>query len=536
VSIEKQGVSTVLKTGNNEQINRLQKVDPGIQNILNTLPFNVLLINSGHLIIAVNEALTRGLGMNEDQLLGAHCSTVIHELSAPVKDCPLEEAIQKGTPVERELFDNKNKRWLNASIYPTPIVTVEGKPIFLHFIRDITDYKNATIELSRSLEHHKALCDLLQNLQYCQNCAQILDTLIAQVLSLSWLGMAATAVGFLFNGKDLELITHHNVAPELLEKCRRLAPGECLCGKAAETGRSIVGPSGSPDHSIKYEGMVAHQHAVLPIRHKGSTLGVLTLYLNPGDEIDDFRLGFLEAATAAAGAALDGQLAREQILRTQEKCLAQVISSQEDERKRVAGDLHDQLCQSLSAILMEIQSNGSRNTTNGTVQCGIETRIRDLIDQVRRMAGQLRPAILDDFGLESALARKIEDISLSKEISIDFTCVPSDQKKNRLPAEVEVGLYRVAVEALENSVLHASAAHVSVVLLWQPNKVILLIEDDGCGFDLYAVRKDMDRCMGLIGMEERMTVLGGKLQIESAPQKGTTVRAEMPVKTIPHQT
>ena len=504
-----------------------------IQNLLDALPFSVQLIDSNHRILVVNETLKQILGMNEDQLIGAHCSVVIHGLNAPVDDCPLEEALEKGETVERELFDSKNARWINASAYPTSIVTIDGMPTFLHFLRDTTDAKNTAMELSRSLEHHKALCCLLQNLQNCQNCVQIVDTLIDQILSLSWLGMAATAVGFLLKGGNLEIVAHRNVSPELLGKCMHLAPGECLCGKAAQYGHPIICSSNDSDHSIKYAGMSEHAHAVLPIRHKGNTIGVLTLYLNPGDTMDDFRRGFLEAATAAAGAALDAQLAREQVLEAQGKCLAHIISSQEDERKRVALDLHDKLCQSLSAILLELQTSHYQKGATGFDLPGIELHLRELIDQVRQMAGQLRPAILDDFGLESALARKSKELASLKEIPIDFQCFSSYQEKHRLPPTIEASLYRVAMEAILNAISHSAASHISVVLLLQLNKAILLIEDDGCGFDYHATRKNIDRCKGLIEMEERMVLLGGKLEIESSPKGGTTVRAEVPVKTKP---
>jgi len=527
-------VSKVQKSEDNKRLSSTTEL--GIGNLLDALPFSAQLIDSNHKIVAVNETLKQSLGMEEEQLIGAHCSVVIHGLNVPPADCPLEEALQKGKPIERDLFDSKNSRWINASVYPTPIMTTDNVPIYLHFLRDITDIKNTANELSRSLEHHKALCDLLQNMQYCHNCKQIMDTLIDQVLSLSWLGMASTAVGFMSNGGGLRLTTHRNVAQQLLVKCNHLALGECLCGKVAQTGRHIICSSGSHEHSIKYEGMKEHHHAVLPIMHKERTLGVLTLYLNPGNEIDDSRLGFLQAATAVAGVALDGQLSREKVLKTQEKYLSQVISSQEDERKRVAGDLHDQLCQSLSAILLDIQSNESRIKPSKSLHPGIKTRLRDLIDYARQMAMQLHPAILDDFGLESALASEIEDISKSKEISIDFQSAPSGRQGNRFPKEVEIGFYRVAMEAIDNAVSHAEASHVSVILMQHQNKVILLVEDNGCGFNLSAIRSDMDHCRGLIEMKERMTVLGGSLRIESAIKNGTTVRAELQVDAIPKKT
>lgn len=503
-----------------------------IQDLLDAFPFSAQFIDSNRRIVAVNRVLKQTLGMEDDQLIGSHCSVVIHGLNVPTTDCPLEEALNEGKTIERELFDSRNARWILASVYPTSLATPDGLPLYLHFLRDITGAKNTAAELSKSLEHHKALCDLLQDLQLNQNRTQILEALIDRVLSLSWLGMAATAVGFLVNGNGLDLVTHRNVPADLVKRCRRLTPGECLCGKVLETGIRCISSSDSHEHSINYDGMTEHQHAVLPIRHKGRLLGVLTLYLKPTDTLDDFRLGFLEAATAAAGAALDGQLVREQIQQSQEKYLAQVISSQEDERKRVAVDLHDQLCQSLSAILLELHASGHQDTLPGSVRLNLEKNVRELIDQVRRMAGQLRPAILDDFGLESALARKIEDLSALKKIPIDYQCVPSDPNKERLPSAVEIGLYRVAMEALDNAVSHSNAFHISVVLLWQRNKATLLVEDDGCGFDYEAVRQDMDHCRGLIGMEERMNILGGRLRIESSLRKGTTVRAEVPFERL----
>ncbi|MEJ2111893.1 MAG: PAS domain S-box protein, partial [Acidobacteriota bacterium] len=287
------------KTDDNRQRRLPSDKDSGIQDLIDAIPFGAQLIDSGHKIVAVNEALKKSLGMDEDQLIGQHCTVVIHNLNTPVADCPLEEAFETGKPIERELFNSLQRKWIQASVYPTRIAASDGLPIYLHFIRDITDIKQTADQLSRSLEHHKALCDLLQNLQKCQDHSQIMDLLIDQILSLSWLGMAASAVGFLMKEKNLEIVSHRNVSPELLQKCAHIAPGECLCGKAVECGHAIVCSFGNHNHSTRYEGMNEHGHAVLPIKHKGRVLGVLTLYLNPEDKMDDFKLRFLEAATSA---------------------------------------------------------------------------------------------------------------------------------------------------------------------------------------------------------------------------------------------
>jgi PAS domain S-box-containing protein len=505
---------------------QFKKIGSDAQHILDALPFGVLLVDQGYHILAANEGIKRYFGIEERQLVGTYCPLAMHQSSEPVDGCPLTEAIEKGSAVEKEIFDAENSRWINAGIYPTPMTTVDDKAIYVHFVRDITEHKNTEIALAHNLEHHRALCDLLNNLQYCRNSTQIFENLLHKVLPLSWLGVTATAACFLIKGSSLEMVAHQNISPEILKRCRRLALGECLCGKVAQTGRRIVCSSDSPDHVVRWDNMAAHKHVILPIKHNGQTHGILTLYMNPEAVMDDFRLGFLEAAAASAGAALDAQLAKEETLKTQEKLLAQVISSQENERKRVATDLHDQLCQSLSAILLEVQAKEGFNKAEKPAQIALESRIRNLIDYVRQMAGELRPTVLDDYGLEKALDRTIKELSKRTEIPIDFQYFCSEEKKERPPASVEVALYRVAMEAIDNAITHANASNISIILVCQQRKMRLLVEDDGCGFDYEKLRKDMDRCRGLLEMEERVAVLGGTLQIESSSKRGTTVRAE----------
>ena len=503
-----------------------------IQHILDAMPFYVLLVDSEHHIIAVNHAVKRDFGLSPEQVVGAYCPLVVHDRSIPIAECPLVEAIEKGGAVEREVFDSRDARWMKLAVFPTPLVTGDGRPVYLHFAHDITETRNTSENLSRSLEHYSALCSLLQSLQYCQNSAQILEALIDQIISLSWLGMTANAVGFLVKGQNLEMTAQRNLSPEQIKRCERLALGECLCGKVAQTGRSITGSSASGEHSIHYDGMGEHWHAVMPISHEGRVLGVINLYLNSGDELDTFRLDFLKAAAAAAGAALAGQLAHENAKRIREKSMGKLLSYQEDERKRIAMELHDQVCQSLSALLLEMQAHASQHEFLKEIQQSCEARVRGLIDEVRQMAMQLRPTILDDYGLELALGRYIQELaSAQEELVIDYQYVYLPQREKRLPAPIEISLYRVAVEALNNIISHASASRASVVILWQHSKILLLIEDDGCGFDYSAVRRDVDRCLGLIDMEERIAPLGGTLRIESTLHKGTTVRVAVPIET-----
>jgi len=149
--------------------------------------------------------------------------------------------------------------------------------------------------------------------------------------------------------------------------------------------------------------------------------------------------------------------------------------------------------------------------------------IVETLQDVRRLAVQLRPKALDDFGLVAALEALVETFSEATGIGVDLEAQLGDK---RLPTEVETTLYRIVQEALTNIVKHAQASKVSVLLVRRPGSVTAVIEDDGDGFRVDDVRDD---AAGLIGMRERLALHDGRLTVESSPESGTTLAIEMPL-------
>lgn len=133
----------------------LLAVGQEIQHILDAMPFYVLLVDSEHYIIAVNHAVKRDFGLSPEQVVGAYCPLVIHDDSIPIAECPLVEAIEKGGAVEREVFDSRYARWMSLAVFPTPLVTGDGRPVYLHFAHDVTEARKTAENLSQSLEHHR---------------------------------------------------------------------------------------------------------------------------------------------------------------------------------------------------------------------------------------------------------------------------------------------------------------------------------------------------------------------------------------------
>lgn len=209
--------------------------------------------------------------------------------------------------------------------------------------------------------------------------------------------------------------------------------------------------------------------------------------------------------------------------------LEKIVHAQEDERRSISRELHDELGQSLLAVLLTLQTQGSHDGLPAAEVRELALRVRSMIDEVRRLAWGMHPSILDDYGLESALARHVQEISHNAELDIDYqyTTLPN---QGRVPREIEVTLYRVAQEAITNVLRHSEARHCSVVILQGSREVTLLIEDDGCGFDSTVLLERDGRGLGLTGMKERVSMVGGRCEIESAAGTGTTIRIRIPLK------
>jgi PAS domain S-box-containing protein len=204
--------------------------------------------------------------------------------------------------------------------------------------------------------------------------------------------------------------------------------------------------------------------------------------------------------------------------------LRRIVFAQEDERRRIAREMHDQLGQQLTVLKLKLDlvKEDCTEHQNLCEQVEVLQAIAGQLDaDVDHMVWEMRPTALDDLGLQAALSSYVQN--WSKHVSIPVQLHTSGMDKNRLTPEVETALYRIAQEALNNVAKHAEAKNVAVVLERRADQVSLIIEDDGVGFDLQQVLGADDKGLGLIGMRERAALIGGTVEIESQPDEGATV-------------
>jgi signal transduction histidine kinase len=210
------------------------------------------------------------------------------------------------------------------------------------------------------------------------------------------------------------------------------------------------------------------------------------------------------------------------------------MSAQEEERLRLAHELHDQTGQSLTAALLALKQVGAAVGSDRNVHMRrLRQQLEDMGKTVHRIARQLRPTALEDLGLRAALANHLSEWSAEFGIPSDlhFRSVNADDL-GVIPREVATAIYRIVQEGLTNVVKHASGVTaVSVVISCSGDLVQLTLEDNGCGFDVSEVpsRKKYSG-LGLAGMRERAALVGGTLEIESSAAIGTTIFVRVPLE------
>ncbi|MDO8672935.1 MAG: sensor histidine kinase, partial [Dehalococcoidia bacterium] len=206
----------------------------------------------------------------------------------------------------------------------------------------------------------------------------------------------------------------------------------------------------------------------------------------------------------------------------------QVLTAQEEERKRIARELHDDTAQLLSSLLLRIKLMDRAKSLE-------EVRARSpqivnlavqAAEGVRRMARELRPPALEDLGLAAAINWYSEELALARGLSVE---VRGSGFGDRLPTQLELGLYRVVQEALTNVAKHSGASSAVVTMERMSGAMRVLIEDCGCGFDVNQITNSRERGLGLFGMRERISLLGGTLNIVSQPEHGTRITLEVPI-------
>lgn len=352
------------------------------------------------------------------------------------------------------------------------------------------------------------------------------------------------ALGIYDQAGVLTTFVHHGIDESAIEAIGHYPQGIGLLGEVIiADGPVRLDNLGSHPSSCGFPSGHPPMHTFLgvPILRAGRRYG--NLYLTekangaPFDEIDEALVVAL--ASFAAGAIETTELvalerersAAEERARSRRELLGQIIAAQEAERARVSRDLHDDVGQALTSVLLGLRMvedslAGPAIDGNDARRCVADVRelVVDGLRRTRQLAFDLRPTVLDDVGLVPALQRLAQDLSARTGLVVELDTAAM-QAEERLAAEVETAIYRVVQEALTNVVRHARASTASVTLTARGTQIRVFIEDDGVGFD--PSQPHLQPHLGIQGMRERAELVEGSLSITSALESGTVVLLEV---------
>ncbi len=341
--------------------------------------------------------------------------------------------------------------------------------------------------------------------------------------------------------ETLQYRVYHNLSSNYAEEMR-LKLGEGIAGKVAQKGKAklVADLSSEPNAAnpslISTEGLRAF--VSVPLRAKGSVLGVMNVASYKPYQFDERDMVILDSIGDQLGIAIEQANLYEQLRRSRERyrrLAQQILVAQEEERRRIARELHDETSQTLSGLALNLQAlvemadmpNISKNDFKVRLK-KVHTLAVQISIEVSRLISDLRPSLLDTLGLIPAIQHYVETNLTPAGINVSFKF---GEHLSTFPPQIEAGLFRIVQGTVGNVLHHSKAKNVTVSLQSHGDELILQIADDGIGFNVDRIThiEESGRGAGLFSMKERTRLLGGRCHIDSQSGRGTRVDVIVPI-------
>jgi PAS domain S-box-containing protein len=500
---------------------RLRESETLYRRVVEQAAENIFLLDPDTgLIIQANTSLLRSLGYEAEELRWL----TVHDIIA-LEDPKLDfgHVLEQGhLSLGERRFRRKDGTLIDVEV-SAGAITYDGSPTLCVVAHDFTRRKRVEEALIRSLNVQLALCNTAQILGSSLEWEEIGSRLLEVVRRVSHL----TTVVISVPDDHGELRIWRSSGLEDLWRRARFYP-EALSArqKVLETRESqllgLYHPEGPEERCLV--------GLYLPLLVRDNLIGVLETY-GPEAFIDEGAEILYSLASQAASALENARLYTELSERENQlrDLVGKLIKAQEEERRRIAYDIHDGLAQSAAAAHQHLQAFARHHTTwSAEDQAELEVAlelVQEVVGEARQVIYDLRPTVLDDFGLAAALRLQVATLrAYGLEIALEESL-----GDGRLRQEVETTLFRVAQEALTNIRKHARATKARVVLDRPGDAVRLLVSDEGRGFAPKGTASTNGRGekVGLSGMRERISLLGGRFDLHSEPGRGTTIEARV---------
>lgn len=527
----------------------IASLDTSLQDIIDGVDDDLLVINSEYRVKLANSTICHRLPHGIESAIGKHCYEVFQgrdkPCHAPLWECPLVKVLQSGNSVTlihpyRTLgADSVSDKYVKITMWPLKDNYGNINAV-VELRRDVTAERKLERDILRWHHHLDALSYISSAVSGLWNLNAILNAVLDSVLRI----FGGSVGGILLFDEQIQQLrykAHRGLSAKYIrEMC--LAMGEGIAGKVAQTGEPILLEDVSKDPSAAHPDLISTEglkgFISVPLKAKEKVVGVMNIASTlPGKfAIDDMYL--LNSIGCQLGTAIEQAKLYQRLNEAKERyqiLLRQALIIQEEERKRIARELHDETGQELTALALNLQAISEMMEMSGVEDAEIKAILMKTHSiavhasaELTRLIRELRPTLLDTLGLPAAVRHLAETNLTCQGISVSTEFKGLEQ---RLPSEIELALFRITQEAISNIVRHSEAKKATISLECNANECVLRVEDDGEGFDVSQIRSidATGRGAGLFGMKERVTLVDGKCAIESQPGRGTKVVAKVPI-------
>ena len=532
-----------------QQAAESKKLGIALQSIADLVDDGLLAIDREYRVWFANRVMQQRLPQDDQALQGKRCYEVFESRDSPCHsplwDCPLAKVLQSGSPTiiypkYPPGTDAASKRYIKITMGPLRDSRGNINAV-LEIRRDISAERELERHIVRGHHHLQALDRISSAVSGLWDLDAILKVSLDATLEI----IDGTIGGILLLEEERQRLryqVYRGLSAKYAEQMQ-MSLGEGIAGRVAQSGEPILLEDISQDPRTAYPDLVSTAglkgFASVPLKAKEKVVGVMNIASHAPGQFGADDLYLLDSIGCQVGTAIEQARLYQRLAQGRERyqaLLQHALTAQEEERKRIARELHDETSQVITSLTLNLQALSSIAEMRGITDAdfvGMLKRTQSLAiyagNEIVRLMKELRPTLLDELGLPAAVNRYARDTLESQGIEVE---AESRGIYERVPSEVEVTLFRIAQGAIGNILEHSAAKHANIKLECNDRECVLRIEDDGKGFDVSKITRvdPSGRGAGVLTMKERASLVGGRCNIKSMRGKGTEVMVRVPLR------
>ncbi len=516
-----------------------------LQDIMGVVEDEILLVDPGYHVRFANAAMLSRFRGKDESPIGKFCYQVFQNRDSPcgkpLWDCPLQQVLNSGEmmTVIHPLNHLGATSYVKITAYPLRDKRGNVEAV-VELRKDVTAERELETQILR--RHHQliALSRISSAVSGLHDLDIILRTALDTVLEL----INGDIGGILLLDTEMKTLSYRvqrGLSVKFVEKTR-IQLGQSIAGRVAERGEPIILTDISKDPRITQPDIVLAEglkgFVSIPLKSKDGVAGVMNIASHAVGKFGADDVSLLSAIGDYLGTAIEQARLYDRLAEAGERyraLLQHALTAQEQERKRIARELHDETSQAITSLTLSLQAIMTIAEMNGIGDADFIEKVRATHSfavhagyEIVRLMKELRPSLLDELGMPAAIHRYAKDTLQTNGINV---AAEFKGTEGRFPPEVEVTLFRVAQGLIGNVLEHSEAKNTLIRLECNSNECILCVEDDGRGFDVSKLTRvdPSGRGAGLFTTKERVSLVGGKCHINSRPGQGTKVTVKIPL-------